>query len=136
MESRSGIIEIHAYRRTDSGCKGYCTGIQRQRIFPLASVFRPAVRPIQPPIQFGPGSFPGVKRGRGVTLTSHSHHLPRSKMSTSYTSSPLKACKACSRQLKFFCRNLNAPKALEKVVSVGKVETDLRQELKSSLSNT
>jgi hypothetical protein len=31
---------------------------------------------------------PGVKRGRGVTLTTHPHLVPRSWMSRSYTSSP------------------------------------------------
>jgi hypothetical protein len=31
---------------------------------------------------------PGVKRGRGVTLTSHPHLVPRSKMSRSYISPP------------------------------------------------
>jgi hypothetical protein len=30
---------------------------------------------------------PGVKRGRGVTLTAHPHLMPRSRMSWSYTSS-------------------------------------------------
>jgi hypothetical protein len=30
----------------------------------------------------------GVKRGQGVTLTTHPHLLPRSRMSRSYTSSP------------------------------------------------
>jgi hypothetical protein len=33
------------------------------------------------------GSFPGAKRGRGVTLTTHSYLVPRS-MSRSYTSCP------------------------------------------------
>jgi len=33
------------------------------------------------------GSFPGVKRGRGVTLTTHLHLVPRSRMSRMYTSS-------------------------------------------------
>jgi hypothetical protein len=31
---------------------------------------------------------PGVKRGRGVTLTTHPHLVPRLSMSRSYTSSP------------------------------------------------
>jgi hypothetical protein len=31
---------------------------------------------------------PGLKSGRGVTLTTHSHLVPRSRMSRSYTSSP------------------------------------------------
>jgi hypothetical protein len=34
------------------------------------------------------GPFPGAKRGRGVTLTTHPHLVPRSWMSRSYTSSP------------------------------------------------
>jgi hypothetical protein len=46
-----------------------------QSIFPLASVSRPALRPTQPPVQWVPGVLsPGVKRGRGVTLTTHPHH--------------------------------------------------------------
>jgi hypothetical protein len=36
------------------------------------------------------GPFPGAKRGRGVTLTTHPHLVPRSGMSLSYTSSPPK----------------------------------------------
>jgi hypothetical protein len=33
------------------------------------------------------GPFPGAKCGRGVTLTTHPHLVPRSVMSRSYTSS-------------------------------------------------
>jgi hypothetical protein len=36
------------------------------------------------------GPFAGAKRSRGVTLTTHSHLVPRSWMSRSYTSSPPK----------------------------------------------
>jgi hypothetical protein len=62
-----------------------------QRIFPLASVSRPALGPIQPPVQWVPGVlYPGVKGGRGVMLTTHPHLVPRSWMSRSYTSSPPK----------------------------------------------
>jgi hypothetical protein len=64
---------------------------QGQRIFPLACVSRPALGPTQPPIQWVPGVLsPGVKRGRGVALTTHPHLVPRLKMSRSYTSSPPK----------------------------------------------
>jgi hypothetical protein len=34
------------------------------------------------------GPFPGAKRGRGVTLTTHPHLVPRSRISRSYSSSP------------------------------------------------
>jgi hypothetical protein len=52
---------------------------QGQRIFPLASVSRPALGPIQPPVQWVPGvRSPGVKHGRGVMLTTHPHLVPRS----------------------------------------------------------
>jgi len=33
------------------------------------------------------GPFPGLKRGRGVTLTTHPHLVTRPRMSRSYTSS-------------------------------------------------
>jgi hypothetical protein len=36
------------------------------------------------------GPFPGAKRGRGVTVTTHPHLVPRSRISWSYTSSPPK----------------------------------------------
>jgi hypothetical protein len=50
-----------------------------QRIFPLASVSRPALGYTQLPVQWVPGVLsPGVKRGRGVMLTIHPHLVPRS----------------------------------------------------------
>jgi hypothetical protein len=42
------------------------------------------------------GHFPGAKRGRVVTLTTHPHLVPRSRGSRSYTSSPPRASMACS----------------------------------------
>jgi hypothetical protein len=43
-----------------------------------------------PPVQWVPGVLSsGLKRGRGVTLTTHPHLVPRSRMSRSYTFSPL-----------------------------------------------
>jgi hypothetical protein len=60
-----------------------------QRIFLLAPVSRLALGPTQPPIQWVPGVLsPGVKCGRGVTLTTHPHLVPRLRMSKSYISSP------------------------------------------------
>jgi hypothetical protein len=45
---------------------------QGQRIFPLASMSRPALGPTQPPVQWVLEVLsPGLKRGRGVTLTTH-----------------------------------------------------------------
>jgi hypothetical protein len=52
---------------------------QRERIHPLASVSRPALGPTQPPVL-----SPGVKRGRGVTLTTHPNVVPRTRMSMIY----------------------------------------------------
>jgi hypothetical protein len=43
------------------------------------------------------GPFPGAKRGRGVTLTTHPHLVPRSGMSRSYTSSPPKRLRGVLR---------------------------------------
>jgi hypothetical protein len=42
------------------------------------------------------GPFPEAKSGRGVTLTTHPHLVPRSRMSRRYTSSPPKRHVACS----------------------------------------
>jgi hypothetical protein len=71
---------------SDYGQSGFDTR-QGQRIFPLASVSRPALGPTQPPVQW----VPGVKCGRGVTLTTHPHLVQRSWMSRSYISSPPQA---------------------------------------------
>jgi hypothetical protein len=58
---------------------------QGKRIFPLSSVSRPALGPTQPPVHWVPGVLSrGVKRGRGVMLTTHPHLVPRSWMSRSY----------------------------------------------------
>jgi hypothetical protein len=57
----------------------------------------------------------GVKRGRGVTLITHPHLVPRSRMSRSYTPLPPSASMACSGTAllftllfctSLFCRNL------------------------------
>jgi hypothetical protein len=72
------------------GCRD-SSPVRGERIFALTSVSRPAVGPIQPPVQWVLGVLsPGVKCGQGVTLTTHPHLVPRSRMSSSYTSSPPK----------------------------------------------
>jgi hypothetical protein len=50
--------------------------------FSCSSVSRPALWPTQSHVH-----IPGVTRGRGVTLTTHGHLVPRSRTSRSYTSS-------------------------------------------------
>jgi hypothetical protein len=71
---------------------GWTIGVrprQGQRIFLLAPASRPALRPTQPPVEWVPGVLSrGVKRGRGVMLTTHPHLVPRLSMSRSYTSFP------------------------------------------------
>jgi hypothetical protein len=69
---------------------------QRQRIFHLASASTSALVPTQPLSSGYRGSFPELKRGRFVTLTTHPHLVPRPRMSRSYTSSPPSASMACS----------------------------------------
>jgi hypothetical protein len=67
---------------------------QGQRIFLLAPASRPAVGSTQHPIQW----VQGVKRGRGVMLTTHPHLMPRLRMSRSYTSSHPMLLMACRRR--------------------------------------
>jgi hypothetical protein len=63
---------------------------------------RTALRATEPPVQWVPGVlFPEVKRDQGVTLTAHPHLGPRSRMSRSYTSSPLVAYVVVAGQLYF-----------------------------------
>jgi hypothetical protein len=64
---------------------------------------RPALRPIQPAVHWVPGALSmWVKRGRGVTLTTYPHPVPRSIMNESYTSSPPKHLHCGSRAALFF----------------------------------
>jgi hypothetical protein len=68
-----------------------------ERIFPLTSVSRPALGPTQPPVQWVPRVLsPGVKRCRGVTLTTHPHLVPGSRVSRSYTPLPPSVFMVCS----------------------------------------
>jgi hypothetical protein len=74
------------------GLDGRVIEVRRgETIFLVASVSRPALRPTQPLVQWVPGVLSlGLKRVRGVTLTTHPHVVSRSRMSRSYTSSPPK----------------------------------------------
>jgi hypothetical protein len=58
--------------------KDFSSSLCVQTSFEVHSVSYPVI----------PESFPGVTRGRGVTLTTHPHLVPRSIMSRSYACSP------------------------------------------------
>jgi hypothetical protein len=91
---------------------------QGQRIFTLASVSRPVLGPTQPPVQWVPGVLsPGVKRGRGVTLTTHPHLVPRSIMSRNYLALSTSAFLACSGTILVLSNTLRNGRAMVQVVS-------------------
>jgi hypothetical protein len=82
---------------------------QRQEIFSLMYVPRPALGPTQPPVERVLGILsPGVKGGLGVTLTTHPHLVPRSWMSRSYTLSSRPAPPRCVVGLLLFHKLLHA----------------------------
>jgi hypothetical protein len=67
-----------------------------KKTFPLTSLSRPVLGPIQTPAQIVPGVlYPGLKRGPDVTLTTHLHLVPRSRTSRSYTSCPPSVSMMC-----------------------------------------
>jgi hypothetical protein len=86
---RSGVLsQCNVWLRTGwSGNQGSIPD-RGKRFLPRASVSRPTTEPTQPPVQWVPGFLsPGLKRVRGVMLTTHPHLVPRSWMSRSYISS-------------------------------------------------
>jgi hypothetical protein len=75
---------------------------QKQRIFSLASVSRPALRPTQPPVQWIPVDLcQEVKRGRSVTLTAHPIYCRGQEWFRAKTPLPLRASMAEAGELYF-----------------------------------
>jgi hypothetical protein len=83
MVSRgSSVSTAFGYELDDQAIEIRSPG-RGEMILPLASVSRTAVGPTQPPVQGVLGVLSlGLKRGRGVTLTTHPYLVPRSRMIT------------------------------------------------------
>jgi hypothetical protein len=99
MSANEYLLHCHSYDEPGSSVStvGWTTGRsrlypwQKRKIFPLTSVSNPALGSTQPPVQWAPGVLsPGLNRGPVVTLTTHPHLVPKSRMGRSYTSSPHK----------------------------------------------
>ena len=69
VRSGSSVVIVTGY-----GLDGLGIESRWGRDFPRLS--RPALGPTQPPVQWVPGLSPGVKSGRGVTLTPHPLLVP------------------------------------------------------------
>jgi hypothetical protein len=80
-------------------------------MFPVAFVSSPAEsHPACSPVGTE-GPFPEVKRGRGVTLTTHHHLVPGSRMNRSYTPCPLHGGSGTAL-LSAFYANASSPRGL------------------------
>jgi hypothetical protein len=132
---------VSGYGLDDRGDRGSIPG-RGERISSLACVSRPALGPTQAPVQWVPRVLsPGLKRGRGVTLTTHPHLMPRSGMSRSYSFSPPSACLACSgTALAFLLSNKTSRgTVLEKPILpqlIKKISSPVNQTFITELSKT
>jgi hypothetical protein len=87
LEEKSSTSVWDGTPAVQSLVRHYTDWATEQRIFPLTSASRPAVGPTQSPVQRVSGALsPGVKRGRGVMLTTHRLLVPRLRKSRNYTS--------------------------------------------------
>jgi hypothetical protein len=72
------VSTVYGYRLDDLQI-GVRSPAEAKDFFPVASMSRPALGSTQAPAQWVPGVLSsGIKRGRGVTLNTHTHLLPRS----------------------------------------------------------
>jgi hypothetical protein len=77
--SRGSTVSIVSCYRLDDRAIEVRTPAGSKRIFPQASVVTPALGSTEPPVRWVPGVLsPGVKGGRGATLTTHPHLVSRS----------------------------------------------------------
>jgi hypothetical protein len=82
-------VSIVSDYRLDNWATGVRSRADARRFSALTFVSRPALTPTQPPIQWIPGVLsPWVERGQAVTLTTHPHLVPASRM-RNCVSSPL-----------------------------------------------
>jgi hypothetical protein len=109
IQIRSGISQYCVWLRTGRpDDRGSIPG-RGERMFPLASVSRPALGLTQPPVQLVPGVLSaGIKRGRGVTLITHPIYCRGQEWVGAVSTLPTNASMACSgTALPFIIQNIS-----------------------------